>query len=82
MTLHPDIHEPWQQWSNDATLHVASAYSNPLRWRTRRVLMNDFRQHMAASPNVALHAGELAYGDRPFEVTEDHRRRCSASNLA
>jgi hypothetical protein len=72
MTLHPDIHEPWQQWSNDATLHVACAYSNPLRWRTRRVLMNDFRQHMAASPNVALHAGELAYGDRPFEVTRAH----------
>lgn len=31
--------------------------------------MNDFRQHMAAVANVVLHAGELAYGDRPFEVT-------------
>ena len=69
MTLHPDIHQPWQEWSNETTLHVACAYSNPLRWRTRRVLMNDFRQHMAASPNVVLHAGELAYGERPFEVT-------------
>lgn len=72
MTLHPDVHQPWQKWSNEATLHVASAYSNPLRWRTRRVLMNDFRQHMAASANVALYAGELAYGERPFEVTGDH----------
>lgn len=69
MTLHPDVHQPWQEWSNETTLHVACAYSNPLRWRTRRVLMNDFRQHMAASPNVVLHAGELAYGERPFEVT-------------
>ncbi|HTS77510.1 MAG TPA: hypothetical protein VMG40_14960 [Bryobacteraceae bacterium] len=69
MTLHPDVHQPWQNWSNEATLHVACAYSNPLRWRTRRVLMNDFRQHMSASPNVVLHAGELAYGERPFEVT-------------
>jgi hypothetical protein len=72
MTLHPDVHEPWQNWSNEATLHVACAYSNPLRWRTRRVLMNDFRQHMSSSANVALHAGELAYGDRPFEVTGAH----------
>ena len=72
MTLHPDVHEPWRRWSEEATLHVACAYSNPLRWRTRRVLMNDFRQHMQSSPNVALHAGELAYGDRPFEVTGDY----------
>ena len=71
MTTHPDVHAPWKQWSEEATLHVACAYSNPLRWRTRRVLMNDFRQHMSSSANVALHAGELAYGDRPFEVTGD-----------
>lgn len=70
-TVHNDVYEPWRRWSEDATLHVACAYSNPLRWRTRRVLMNDFRQHMQASPNVVLHAGELAYGDRPFEVIGD-----------
>src|SRR6266852_6239094 len=66
---HPDVHAPWKPWSEEATLHVACAYSNPQRWRTRRVLMNDFRQHMQSSPNVALHVAELAYGDRPFEVT-------------
>jgi len=69
MTTHPDVHAPWQQWSQEETLHVACAYSNPLRWRTRRLLMNDFRRHMAASPNVSVHVGELAYGGRPFEVT-------------
>jgi hypothetical protein len=66
---HPDVHSPWQQWSENQTLHVAAAYSNPFRWRTRRELANDFKRHMRASPNVALHFGELAYGDRPHEVT-------------
>lgn len=70
-TRHPDVHTPWRPWSEEQTLHVAVAYSNPVRWTTRRVLMNDFRQHMQASANVVLHTGELAYGDRPFEVTGD-----------
>ncbi len=67
---HPDAHNPWQGWSDGEVLHVAVPYSNPFRWRTRRELANDFRRHMAASPNVVLHMGELAYGDRPFEVTD------------
>lgn len=66
---HPNVHRPWTQWSESETLHVASAYSNPYRWRTRRRLMDNFRRHMVATPNVVLHIGELAYGDRPFEVT-------------
>ena len=72
MNLHPDVHAPWSQWSNEQTLHVAVAYSNPFRWQSRRRLMNDFRTQMSKQPNVALHVGELAYGDRPFEVTGDH----------
>ena len=68
---HPDVQTPWQEWSEDQTLHVAAAYSNPFRWRTRRELANDFRRHMRASANVSLHFGELAYGDRPHEVTGD-----------
>jgi hypothetical protein len=66
---HPDIHRPWSMWSEDQTLHVAAAYSNPFRWRTRRELMNRFRDHMERQANVVLHVGELAYGDRPWEVT-------------
>ena len=66
---HPDVHYASGPWSEAQTLHVAAAYSNPLRWETRRRLFNDFRRHMADSPNVQLHVGELAYGDRPFEVT-------------
>jgi hypothetical protein len=66
---HPNVHTAFQEWSEDQTLHVAVAYSNPFRWRVRRELLNDFRHHMQQSPNVVLHVGELAYGDRPFEVT-------------
>ena len=66
---HPDVHSPWSQWSESEVLHVAAAYSNPFRWRTRRELANNFRRHMAGCPNVVLHAGELAYGNRPHEVT-------------
>jgi hypothetical protein len=65
---HPDVHLPWSQWSEDQTLHVATAYSNPFRWRTRRELANDFRRHMTSTSNVALHVGELAYGARPHEI--------------
>lgn len=76
---HPDIHRPWAQWSEDQTLHVAAMYLNPFRWRTRRELANDARRHFEASPNVRLHMGELAFGDRPHEVTgpEDLQLRTS-----
>ncbi len=70
-TRHPDVHTPWRTWSDEQPLHVAVAYSNPVRWHTRRVLMNNFRDHMRSSANVVLHVGELAYGARPFEVTGD-----------
>jgi hypothetical protein len=66
---HVDVHTPWRSWSEEQTLHVAVAYSNPVRWNKRRLLMNDFKEHMGTSANVVLHVGELAYGDRPFEVT-------------
>lgn len=66
---HPDQHQPWAEWSEEQTLHVAVCYSNPFRWRTRRALANDCIRHLRATPNVRLHVGELAYGDRPFEIT-------------
>lgn len=66
---HPDIHPKASAWSEEQTLYVACAYSNPFRWRTRRELANDFRRHMMQSPNVKLVVIELAYGDRPFDVT-------------
>lgn len=66
---HPNGTPAHQSWSQDQTLHVAAVYSNPCRWRTRLYLFNDFRRHMESLPNVKLYVTELAYGDRPFEVT-------------
>jgi nuclear transport factor 2 (NTF2) superfamily protein len=70
---HPNTPVAHQSWADDQTLHVAVAYSNPCRWRTRRELFENFRRHVAGLPNVRLYVGELAYGDRNFEVTsKDH----------
>lgn len=66
---HPNGSPPHRDWAQNQTLHVAAVYSNPFRWRTRRFLFNDFIRHMRCSPNIVLYVGELAYGDRPFEVT-------------
>jgi len=66
---HPDAHVPWSQWSEEQTLCVVIPYSNPFRWRTRRELVNDAIRHLGALPNIHLVVVELAYGDRPFEVT-------------
>lgn len=66
---HPNVHPAWSTWSESQTLHVACAYNNPFRWRKRRVLLENFRHHVSQQPNVKLYVGELAYADRPFEVT-------------
>lgn len=71
---HPDSNPPWAEWSEDQTLHVAVCYSNPFRWRTRRELANDCIRHLHHSANVKLYIGELAYGDRPHEITESGSR--------
>jgi hypothetical protein len=68
---HPNGSASHQAWAQDRTLHVAVAYSNPYRWKARQALFNDFRRHMSALPNVKLYVGELAYGERPFEVTSE-----------
>jgi hypothetical protein len=68
---HPDVHQPWSQWSEDQVLHLVIPYSNPWRWRTRRELFNDCYRHFKNSPNVIPHRAEVAFGDRPFEVTGD-----------
>ncbi len=69
---HPDTHRPWSKWSEDQTLHIVAPYINPFRWRTRRELFNDFLRHMRNTPNVVLYPVEVAFGDRPFEVTGEH----------
>lgn len=59
----------YRDWAGGQVLHLAAVYSNPCRYEARKNLFNDFRRHAATLPNVRLYVGELAYGDRPFEVT-------------
>ena len=67
---HPDVHQPWARWSEEETLHLTACYANPMRWQTRRALANNWRRWASAQPNVRLHFVELAYGTRPFELTD------------
>lgn len=69
---HPDVHRPWSHWSESETVHLVIAYSNPFRWDTRRRLANNAIRHLRNTPNVRLYVAELAYGDRPFELTGEH----------
>jgi hypothetical protein len=66
---HPNIHREWSQWSEDQTLHVTSVYFNPFRYQNRRHTTHNFIQRMRKTPNVKLYMIEVAFGDRPFEVT-------------
>ena len=54
---------------NHQTLHVVSAYCNALRWKSRKSMYEEFRAHINATPNVKLYTGDIAYGARPFEVS-------------
>jgi hypothetical protein len=49
-------------------LHVITVISNPVRFHSRYELYNNFKKHMEAS-GAQLHTVELAFGDRPFEIT-------------
>src|SRR5258708_12169948 len=66
---HPNVHRESVEYSEAQKLHIVSVYSNPFRWQRRRETFHDFRFHMEASPNVVLHVVEVAFGDRPHEVT-------------
>jgi hypothetical protein len=69
VVFHPNVHHEAGQYSEAQKLHIVSVYSNPYRWQRRRESFHDFRFHMEGSPNVVLHVVEVAFGDRPFEVT-------------
>lgn len=66
---HPNGSAAHASWGQQQVLHLAVAYNNPCRWKSRLHLFNDFRRHISQLPNIRLYVIELAYGDRPFEVT-------------
>lgn len=49
-------------------LHVIAVISNPMRFQSRYRLYKEFEQRMIQA-GVTLWTVEVAYGDRPFEVT-------------
>lgn len=65
-------------------LHVHTVVSNPPRFRRRWDLYRDFAKHVAAS-GATLTTIEVAFGDRPFAVTErdnpDHVQLRSSDEL-
>jgi len=48
-------------------LHVVTCVSNPMLWKSRIALYNNFQQHMLDS-GVKLTTIECAFGERPFEI--------------
>lgn len=50
-------------------LHVVAVYSNPVRWKSRKHVHDEFEQHMLDS-GVKLTTVECAYGDRPHELPD------------
>jgi hypothetical protein len=51
-------------------LHVIAVISNPVRYVSRYELYKKFVEHCATQPLVELHTVELAFGRRPFEITD------------
>lgn len=55
-------------------LYVVTMLENPLRWRARYANYHRFEAMVAASGAI-LYTCEIAYGDRPFEVTSPENPR-------
>lgn len=52
-------------------LHVVTAITNPVRYRSRPALYREFVRHVTAHQGVTLWTAEAAFGNRDFEVTEE-----------
>lgn len=67
---HPQTHQhhPAQSAHHDV-LHVVVPINNYVRYNRRYELFEEFCEHMNAVQGVKLYIVEVAYGERPFEVT-------------
>src|ERR1700735_1669211 len=54
----------------DNTLHVIGVLFNPMRYHSRLRIFREWVKERKATPHVKLYVVEVAFGDRPFEVTE------------
>lgn len=56
-------------------LYLIAVVSNPVRFKSRYRLFREFVQRMMRTPGIRLVIVEHAFGDRPFEVTDDQTGR-------
>lgn len=56
-------------------LHVVACINNYVRYKRRYELFYKFREEMESNPNVILYVVEIAFGKRPFMVTEPNNPR-------
>lgn len=57
------------------TLYCVTCVSNPQRYKSRYALYRMFADYMAKFSNVVLYTVELAFNDRPFEITDANNHR-------
>ena len=55
----------------NALLNVVTCISNPIRWKSRITLYNQFEEEMLDS-GVKLTTVECAFGERPYELSNPH----------
>ena len=55
---------------SERKLHVVTCISNPVRFKSRYKLYREFAHRMKNEPDVIHWTIELAFGDRPFEITD------------
>ncbi len=51
-------------------LYVVTCISNPVRYRSRFDLYTKFARHIEQNSNAVLYTVEMAFGDRPHEITD------------
>ncbi len=50
-------------------LYIVTMISNPVRYSSRYRLYNDFKERIKKY-DVSLMTAEIAFGNRPFEITD------------
>ena len=53
-------------------LYVVTALFNPWRYRSRKILYDAFRKYVHDATHCELYVGELAFGNRPWDLTTVH----------
>lgn len=71
---HTHLHSQFPFQKPNAILDVMLMYSNPIRWHSRARLFQECRQRIEATPHTRVSVVEVAFGERPFEVTSGQPR--------